>query len=86
MLDDLSKTIAKLLPPEAGDALRDNIEAAVRAQAEDLNLVTRERFEVQEKVLQRTRARVRELEKQVAELERLQQAENRQPGTQSGDG
>lgn len=70
MLDDLSKTIARLLPPEAGDALRDNIEAAIRAQAEDLNLVTRERFEVQEKVLQRTRERVRELEKAVAELER----------------
>jgi len=70
MLDDLSKTIVKLLPPEAGEALRDNIEAAIRAQAEDLNLVTRERFETQEKVLQRTRARVRELEAKVTELER----------------
>ena len=74
MLDELSKTIGKLLPPEAGQALRDNIEAAVRSQAENLNLVTRARFDAQEKVLQRTRARVRDLEKQVAELERRLQA------------
>jgi len=76
MLDELSKTIGKLLPPEAGQALRDNIEAAVRNQAENLNLVTRARFDAQEKVLQRTRARVRDLEKQVAELERRLQAES----------
>jgi len=74
MLDELCKTIARLLPPEAGLALRENIEAAIRAQAESLNLVTRERFDAQEKVLQRTRARVQELERQVAELENLQKA------------
>lgn len=71
MLDELSKTLDKLLPPDAGPALRAQLEAAIRAQAESLNLVTRERFEVQEKVLQRTRARVQELERQVTELERL---------------
>lgn len=65
----LRKAVAALLPAEAGQALCDNIEALIRSNAEDLNLVTRERFEVQEKVLQRTRARLRELEKQVAELE-----------------
>lgn len=74
MLDELCKTIARLLPPEAGQAARENIEAAIRAQAESLNLVTRERFDAQEKVLQRTRARVQELERQVAELENLQKA------------
>jgi len=65
----LRKALAALLPAEASQALRDNIEALIRGNVENLNLVTRERFEVQEKVLQRTRARVRELEKQVAELE-----------------
>lgn len=78
----LRQAVAALLPAEAGQALCDNLEALIRNNAEDLNLVTRERFEVQEKVLQRTRARVRELEKQVAELEqRLPGAggENRTP-------
>lgn len=76
MLDELSKTIDRLLPPEAGRALRAQLEAAIRAQAEALNLVTRDRFDAQEKVLQRTRARVQELERQVTELERLQRAED----------
>lgn len=75
MLDELCKTIARLLPPEAGQAARENIEAAIRAQAESLNLVTRERFDAQEKVLQRTRARVQELERQVAELEAAEKQE-----------
>ena len=35
-----------------------------------MNLVTREQFEIQEKVLHRTRARLLELEKQVVELEK----------------
>lgn len=65
----LKQAIAALLPAEAGQALCDNIEALIRSNAENLNLVTRERFEVQEKVLQRTRERVRALEKQVGELE-----------------
>jgi len=76
MLDELCKTIARLLPPEAGLAARENLEAAIRAQAESLNLVTRERFDAQEKVLQRTRARVQELERQVAELERAEKQES----------
>ncbi|MDD9857757.1 MAG: accessory factor UbiK family protein [Gammaproteobacteria bacterium] len=70
----LREAVAALLPAEAGQALRDNIEAVIRSNAENLNLVTRERFEVQEKVLQRTRARVRELETRVAELEQRLQA------------
>jgi len=70
MLDELSKTIGKLLPPGVSQAARENLEAALRAQAENLNLVTRARFDAQEKVLQRTRARVQELERQVAALER----------------
>ncbi len=70
MIDKLSEAIAALLPAELGKELRGNIDAVVRANFEKMNLLTREQFEIQEKVLHRTRARVVELEKQVAELER----------------
>ena len=70
MIDKLSEAIAALLPAQLGKELRGNIDAVVRANFEKMNLLTREQFEIQEKVLHRTRARVVELEKQVTELER----------------
>ncbi len=38
-----------------------------------LNLVTREEFDVQTRVLAKTRAKLEELEKQIAEIEKLSQ-------------
>ena len=70
MIDKLSAAIAALLPAELGKELRGNIDAVVRNNFEKMNLLTREQFEIQEKVLHRTRARVLELEKQMTELER----------------
>ena len=70
MIDKLSEAIAALLPAELGKELRGNIKAVVRSNFEKMNLLTREQFEIQEKVLHRTRARVLALEKQVAGLEK----------------
>jgi len=70
MIEKLSEAIAALLPPGAGGELRANIEAVLRAHLRKMNLVTREEFAVREKVLQRTRERVGELEREVAELEK----------------
>lgn len=70
MMDKLSEAIAALLPAELGRELRGNIDALVRSNFEKMNLLTREQFEIQEKVLHRTRARVLALEERVAELER----------------
>ncbi|MGI9310203.1 MAG: accessory factor UbiK family protein [bacterium] len=70
MRDRLHETLAALLPPELEREARDHIEAAIRANFERMDLVTRERFEIQEKVLRRTRERLHELERQVAEMER----------------
>ncbi len=66
----LSESIAALLPSELARELRDNIDAVVRGSFDKMNLLTREQFEIQEKVLHRTRTRVAELEKQVSALER----------------
>ena len=68
-MENLTDAIAALLPDELRAELRDNIDALVRARFEKMDLLTREQFETREKVLQRTRQRVQELEKQVTELE-----------------
>ena len=49
--------------------LEKNIRAAVEANLKKLNLVTREEFDVQKQVLQRTRGKLEILEKKIAELE-----------------
>ena len=71
-LDDLSRTLGKLLPPGLAD-LKDDVEKNVRAAVQgalgNLDLVTREEFDVQAEVLQRTRQRLQALEARVAALE-----------------
>lgn len=71
-LDDLSRTLGKLLPPGLAD-LKDDVEKNVRAAVQgalgNLDLVTREEFDVQTQVLQRTRQRLQALEARVAALE-----------------
>ena len=46
-----------------------NIRAAVEANLKKLNLVTREEFDVQQQVLQRTREKLEKLEAKLAEME-----------------
>jgi len=59
------------LPGGIAQDLEKNLRAALTAAFARLNLVTREELEVQAAVLARTRARLEELEKQVAELEKV---------------
>lgn len=72
IIDDLSVGLSNLLPPGLG-ALRSDLERNFRALLQSrlarLNLVTREEFEVQQEVLQRTRDKLKQLEAQLAELE-----------------
>ena len=58
------------LPSGVTQDLEKNLRAALTAVFARLNLVTREELEVQAAVLARTRTRLEELEKQVAELEK----------------
>lgn len=73
LFDDISNRIAGSLPTGIQllqDDLRKNIRAAVEASLRELKLVTREEFDVQTKVLARTRQKLEALEKQLAELEK----------------
>jgi BMFP domain-containing protein YqiC len=72
-LDALARRLAGLVPSahlgEAGDDLVANFRSALRAGLRDLDLVTRDEFDVQRCVLLRTREMVEALEARIADLE-----------------
>jgi len=72
LFEDLAGKIGGLLPPAPAalkKEIEDNIRHILHASFENLDLVTREEFEIQSAVLQRTRMKLEQLEKQVAALE-----------------
>lgn len=70
-LAGLSERLAKLFPPAAGiqAELRTRIEQTLRKGFTELDLMTREEFDVQAQILARAQGRLSELELQVAQLE-----------------
>ncbi len=72
ILDDIARRLSDAMPASARavqDDLEKNLRAAAQAAFAKLDLVTREEFDVQRKLLARSRAKIELLEKQVAELE-----------------
>lgn len=69
LIDQIAEQVARLLPQGLTQEMRKNLHAALRSTFDRLELVTREELEVQEQVLLRTRARLEEMERRVAELE-----------------
>lgn len=72
VFDDIAQSLSKLLPPGAAglkDDFERNAKAAVQGGLERLDLVTRDEFDVQMKVLERTREKLDALEARLAELE-----------------
>ena len=71
-LDELARRLSDLVPPglaDARDDLQKNFRAALQAGLGKLDLVTREEFDVQRAVLQRSREKIEKLEAQLADLE-----------------
>ncbi len=72
LLDDIARRLNDAIPAaarELQDDLEKNLRAATQSVFSRLDLVTREEFDVQCKVLARSRAKIEQLERQVAELE-----------------
>jgi hypothetical protein len=72
ILDDIARRLSDAMPASAKavqDDLEKNLRAAAQATFAKLDLVTREEFDVQRKLLARSRAKIELLEKQVSELE-----------------
>lgn len=72
LLDDLSRRVADGMPrglQMLQADLQRNLRTTLEAALGKLNLVTREEFEIQQAVLQRTREKLAALEARVAALE-----------------
>ena len=79
-IDQLALRLVSLVPPglaQAHQDLRANFRDVLTQGLRRLELVTREEFEVQRDVLARTRARVEDLERRIAELEAAAAAHGR---------
>ena len=61
------------LPTGLAAAVRDNLRAAASSAFEKMDLVSSEEFEVQKRVLLRTREKLEQLELQVEQLEKKMQ-------------
>ena len=71
-IDDIARRLMDNLPPALRATQRDlesNFRAVLRASLGRLDLVTRDEFDTQSRVLERTRARLEALEARVREME-----------------
>ena len=71
-VEEILKRLNSTLPPGAGvlkEDMEQGLRAALHSAFDKLDLVTREEFEVQAQVLARSRTKLEQLERQVAELE-----------------
>jgi BMFP domain-containing protein YqiC len=71
-IDDIASRLADSIPSglqNLKDDLDKNFHAVLQGALGKLDLVTREEFEVQKAVLAKTRSKLEDLEKRVAELE-----------------
>ena len=71
-IDDLARRLSALVPPglrEGREEMQQNFKSVRQTGLSKLDRVTREEFEVQRAVLLRTREKLDELQRTVAELE-----------------
>jgi ubiquinone biosynthesis accessory factor UbiK len=72
-LDELSKRLADSIPAglqQLREELQKNFRAVLQGTFSQMNIVSREEFDVQREVLARTRAKLEALEALVADLEK----------------
>jgi hypothetical protein len=72
-LDDIARRLFEGLPESARTLRRDiesNFRAVLQASLGKLDLTTRQEFEIQTRVLERTRAALTQLEERIAVLEK----------------
>ena len=86
IINELAGKLADAVPADLRE-LRDDVESNFRSLLQSsldrLDLVTREEFEVQRKVLQRTREKLERLETELLELQRENTKAEDSPGTAS---
>jgi BMFP domain-containing protein YqiC len=77
-LDELARELAQAVPKNLraiGEDLERNFKALLKAGLERMDLVTREEFDLQTAVLERTREKLEKIDARLAELEKPGRAE-----------
>lgn len=75
-LESVAKKIAEIIPEGFGEVpsgMQSQVKTVLASAFDKMELVTREEFDIQSAVLAKTRSKLEQLEKQVAELEKLLQ-------------
>ena len=78
--EDFVQEVFKLIPEDLRrhrDDIRKNVQAALTAKLAQMDLVTREEFDIQSELLSRTRAMLDELENRIKELEDQQNTDSK---------
>ena len=73
-LEDIARQISESIPPKVkniAEGFEDKTKEILQSKLSQLDFVTREEFDVQTQVLLRTREKLSEMEKKMAELEAL---------------
>ena len=73
LIDRIVAEVSRRLPADLGELRSEverNVQTVLRESISRLELVSREEFDIQQRVLERTREKLEALEQQVAELER----------------
>lgn len=68
-LDELNRRVSELIAASPARDIEKNLRALMSSSFSRLDLVTREEFDIQQEVLQRTREKLMQMEARVAELE-----------------
>lgn len=71
-IDELARRIAGLMPESATrfqEEIEKNLKAGLKGVLQKMDLVTREEYDVQTAILERSREKLAQLEQRVAELE-----------------
>lgn len=72
-LESMAKKIADIVPEGFGEmpaGMQSQVKTVLATAFDKMDLVSREEFDIQTAVLSKTRAKLEQLEKQVAELEK----------------
>ena len=72
VIDQLTEAIGRVLPQGVAQDARKQLNAVLSSRLEQLGLVSREEFDVQQAVLERLRERLVKLESQLTELQQSQ--------------
>jgi len=70
IIQKIMLTAKAAVPDSLSNDVRENVKAAIQEVISDLDVVSREELETQKSVLEKTRAKVDEMEAVIAELEK----------------